>query len=212
MPGIFVTLEGIEASGKTTLASGLQARLRDGGIDPVMTREPGGTPLGDRLRAVFLDDRAELEPMTELFVICAARAEHVARVIVPALQSGRTVLCDRFTDATRAYQGGGRGLDDSTIRACSNYASGGLTPDLTFLLDVPPDLSAARLAARLEAVHASRDRVEREGVEFHARVRERYLAIAQAEPARVTVLNAAADAESLVNEAWQILSARLSTV
>lgn len=209
MPGIFVTLEGIEASGKTTLALALEQRLRHAGIDPVLTREPGGTPLGDRLRAVFLDDRNALEPMTELFVLCAARAEHVARVIAPALTAGRTVLCDRFTDATRAYQGGGRGLDDATILTCCNYATGGLFPHLTFLLDVSPEVSAARLAARLQAVNASRDRVEREGLDFHARVRERYLAIARAEPQRVQVLDAGADPESLLNAAWTLLSARL---
>jgi dTMP kinase len=212
MPGIFVTLEGIEASGKTTLAFALERRLRDAGIDPVVTREPGGTPLGDRLRAVFLDDRAHLQPTTELFVICAARAEHVAQVIVPALEAGRTVLCDRFSDATRAYQGGGRGLDDATILTCCNYATGGLNPQLTFLLDVPPEMSAARLAARLKAANASHDRIEREGLEFHARVRERYLAIARAEPERVKVLDAAADADLLLAEAWGVLSERLSAV
>jgi dTMP kinase len=181
----------------------LAERLRAAGIEPVLTREPGGTPAGDRLRAVLLDAPNPLDAMTELFVICAARAEHVAAVIGPALGAGRVVLCDRFTDATRAYQGGGRGLDDALIRRCSGYAARGIEPRLTLLLDVAPNLSSKRVRERTLASGVARDRLEREDDAFHARVRERYLAIAREEPARVKVLDGSLSPEAVLAPAWE---------
>jgi dTMP kinase len=202
-----VTVEGIEASGKSTLLAGVAQRLRSAGVEPVVTREPGGTAIGERLRAVLLDAPGPLDPMTELFVVCAARAEHARALIGPALHSGGIVLCDRFADATRAYQGGGRGIDDATIVACSALAARGVQPDLTLLVDVPLELSRARVAARAVASGVPRDRMEREDDAFHARVRDRYLAIADAEPERVLVVDGSLDPGAVLARAWPRVAA-----
>jgi dTMP kinase len=172
----------------------------------VVTREPGGTQAGDRLRAVLLDAPNPLRPMTELFVVCAARAEHVSRVIRPALAEGRVVLCDRFADATMAYQGYGRGLDLQTVRRCCEYAAGGLVPDLTLLVDVSPELSRERVLARSAASGVPADRMEREDGGFHERVRAGYLALARDEPSRVRVLDGSRSAEALIESAWAHLA------
>ena len=185
-------------------------RLRERGVDPVVTREPGGTPAGDRLRAVLLEASHALDPMTELFIVCAARAEHVATVIRPALAAGRTVLCDRFADATVAYQGAGRGLDTDVVRACSGYAAGGLQPDLTLLVDVPPGLSRSRVQARAASSGEPADRLESEGDAFHARVRAGYLAIAAAEPSRVRVLDGTLRESDLLDAAWKYVESALA--
>jgi dTMP kinase len=189
------------------LLHSLAERLRACGRDPLVTREPGGTTAGERLRALLLDVPNRLDPMTELFIVCAARAQHVAEAILPALQAGRTVLCDRFVDATRAYQGGGRGIDDATILACSAFASRGVWPRLTFLLDVEPQLSQERIAARSGASGTPRDRMEREDIAFHRRVRACYLDIARAEPERVVVLDGACSQEHVVAAAWPHVAA-----
>jgi len=202
-------LEGIEASGKTTLARGLSERLRAMGTEPLLTREPGGTPAGDRLRALLLDGTTALDAMTELFVVCAARAEHVSEVIAPALGAGRLVLCDRFSDATRAYQGGGRGLDDATVRACCGFAERGVVPRLTLLVDIPTAVSRTRVDARTRESGMPRDRLEREDDAFHERVRERYLQIARAEPARVKVLNGTLSPEAVLDAGWGFIAPML---
>lgn len=171
-----------------------------------MTREPGGTPAADRLRSVLLDATEALDPMTELFVVCAARAQHVARVIEPMLDAGRLILCDRFSDATVAYQGYGRGLDREMVRACCGYAARGVVPNLTLLVDLAPALSRERVRARSDASGVPTDRMEREDGGFHERVRAGYLAIAQAEPARVRILDAALSEDALLERAWAHLS------
>jgi dTMP kinase len=204
--GAFVTVEGIEGSGKTTLLGGIAERFRAAGMEPVLTREPGGTAVGDALRSILLDATGALDPLTELFVVCAARAEHVARIIAPALAAGRLVLCDRFVDATRAYQGGGRGLDDAVVRACSAYAARGIEPHLTLLVDVPPSVSDARVRARVRDRGGVRDRLEREGEAFHERVRARYIAIAREEPERVKLLDGTLAPGELVASAWAYLA------
>jgi len=187
--GRFITFEGIEGVGKSTQLTLAAAFLRGQGIDPLSTREPGGTPLAEALRALVLQPRDEpIGATAELLMIFAARASHVADVIAPALERGRWVLCDRFTDATEAYQGAGRGVDTATIRHLAGIAHPGLAPDLTLLLDAPPGVALRRAAARGQ--HP--DRFDAEDEAFFGRVRRGYLAIAQREPGRVRVIDATA--------------------
>ena len=185
---------------------GLATRLRERGIEPLVSREPGSTPAGDRLRDVLLDAHAHLDPMTELFVVCAARSEHVARVIGPAIDAGRIVLCDRFGDATVAYQGYGRGLDLGVVRFCSDLAARGLQPDLTLLVDVSVDVSQRRIRERATAGEAS-DRLDNENASFYRRVRGGYHTIASEDPARVRVLDGTLPPQALLEAAWSHIAA-----
>jgi len=171
---MFVTFEGIEGSGKSTAIATLARLLRERGTPVLVTREPGGTPLGDAVRSIFLESLVRIDPLTEVFLLNAARAQHVIEVIGPALKEAQVVLCDRFFDATIAYQGYGRGLDVDTLLRLCQEATQRIAPDLTFVLDVAPEISAARVAAR-----GGSDRLEREGMAFHARVREGYLQLAE---------------------------------
>jgi dTMP kinase len=183
--GLFVTFEGIEGSGKSTHVRLLARALRDAGREVVETREPGGTALGQALRNLLLaPSRTPLEPMAELLLYCADRTQHVAEVIRPALAAGRIVLCDRFSDSTIAYQGYGRGLDLAAVRAFDARARGGLEPDLTFLLDCPPDVGLARVHKRSTA-----DRFEQEALAFHEAVRGGFHALAAAAPVRYRVID-----------------------
>ena len=205
MSGCFVTFEGGEGSGKTTQLERLAARLRARGLDPLVTREPGGTPLAEGIRALLLDPARRPSPMTEALLMEAARAELVANVIRPALAAGRIVLCDRYDDSTLAYQGGGRGLDAELLRALNRAATGGLKPDLTLLFDLDPGVGLARR----ERAAASVNRLDREPEAFHARVRARYLELAAAEPGRFVVLDASLPPEQLEGLAWAALEPRL---
>ena len=182
--GRFVTLEGIDGAGKSTHLAWLADRLRALGHEVVVTREPGGTPLGERLRTLILDE--PMDPETEVLLVFAARAEHLAKVIRPALARGAWVLSDRFTDATFAYQGGGRGIPAQRLRVLENWVQGDLQPDLTLLFDVPVALGQARLAA----AGAPLDRFEGERAAFHERVRAAYLERARAHPGRIRVIDA----------------------
>lgn len=185
--GRFITFEGAEGVGKTTQIAHAAAHLRQRGIEPVVTREPGGTPLAEQLRRIVLEPgHGSLDATTELLVMFAARASHVAEVIRPALSAGRCVLCDRFTDATEAYQGGGRGVDPGWIRTLARIAHPGIEPDLTVIFDVPAAVANARLAGR----GAGQDRIEAEDAGFFGRVRAAYLTIAAREPQRVRVVDA----------------------
>ncbi|MEO6834924.1 MAG: dTMP kinase [Candidatus Tumulicola sp.] len=175
MAGAFVTVEGIEGSGKSTLLAGLAARLHSDGGDLLVTREPGGTPVGDAIRAIFLDRSIAIGAPTEALLINAARAQHVADVIRPALARGALVLCDRYVDSTLAYQGYGRGLDLAYLRELCDAATGGLDANVTLLVDVPVDVSRARTQSRDRAV----DRLESEDDAFHERVRRGYLELAR---------------------------------
>ncbi len=187
MRGRFITFEGAEGVGKSTQIAHAAAHLRARGLEPVVTREPGGTPLAERLRRLVLEPQdGPVDAATELLLIFAARANHVATVIRPALRRGRFVLCDRFTDATLAYQGGGSGMNEAWIRQLARIAHPRLEPDLTLLLDADPSVTMARLAGR----GGCADRFESEGGAFFERVRRRYLAIAAAEPGRVRVIDA----------------------
>lgn len=164
--GYFLVIEGTEGAGKTSLARSLAERFRAAGIEPVLVREPGGTALAEQIRAVLLDPETEMEPVSELFLFLAARADLVAKVIGPALQSGRTVLADRFQLSTEAYQCGGRGVDPAVFRAANQAATGGLSPDLTLVLDLPTQLGFERIQRTGQGL----DRIERAGPEFHNRV------------------------------------------
>jgi dTMP kinase len=186
--GRFITLEGGEGAGKSTQLQTVAACLTAAGIPFLTTREPGGTPRAEAIRGLLLSP-GEAEPMaseTELLLMFAARAQHVKQRIAPALAAGTWVLCDRFTDATRAYQGGGRGLDLSQIEALAAWVHGDCWPDLTLLLDVPAAQGLARAAKR-----SAKDRIEQETLAFFERVRAHYLAQAAAEPARFRVIDAA---------------------
>jgi dTMP kinase len=187
--GRFVSLEGIEGSGKSTLARALAAELRARNVEVVTTREPGGTPLAEQVRALALARSDEPVPAAaELLLMFAARAIHVQNLIAPALAAGRWVVCDRFTDATRAYQGAGRGLDAALIESLATAAHPGLAPDRTLLLDLSPELGLQRARGRGEGG----DRFEDETLAFFTRVRAGYQAIAAREPRRVRVLDAGA--------------------
>ena len=205
MPGLFVTFEGGEGSGKSTQMARLEARLREAGLVPLVTREPGGTPLGEGIRALLLESAETPAPVTEALLMVAARAELASRVLKPALAEGRVVLCDRFGDSTLAYQGGGRGLDGAMLASWNRAATAGLVPDLTLLFDLSPGVGLARRARAA----GTRNRLDLESEAFHARVRERYLQLARAEPARFTVLDAELPPDTLAERVWSAVAARL---
>lgn len=191
MTGRFITIEGGEGVGKSTNIQFITQRLTDAGIDYVLTREPGGTLLGEKIRTLLLDNEAEpMVAMSELLLIFAARAQHVERVIKPALQAGRWVLCDRFTDATYAYQGGGRGLDKAAIAQLETLVQGELRPQLTYLLDLAPNIGLERASKRGEL-----DRFEQERIDFFERIRATYLQRAAQEPERCVIIDAGAPLE-----------------
>lgn len=202
--GLFITFEGVEGCGKSTQARALEERLADMGVSVVRTREPGGTPLGERLRDILLD-RAEagMSAETELFLYLASRAEHVRNVIVPAIARGAVVIADRFGDASVAYQGGGRELGAGLVRDLNQVATLGVKPDVTFLLDLDPAAGLERLTSAGDERPADPDRIESEEIEFHRRVREAYLAAAELEPERFLVLDAGGDRSAIADAIWE---------
>jgi len=186
MAGKFITVEGIEGVGKSTNLAHIRGLLEAAGIEVVKTREPGGTPLGEAIRGLLLDPRyTGMSADCELQLMFAARAEHLARVILPALEQGQWVLCDRFTDATYAYQGGGRGIDVGKITHLEQWVQGDFRPDLTVLLDVPVAVGLARAGNR-----GALDRFEQEQIEFFERVRQAYLDLAARHDGRYRVIDA----------------------
>jgi dTMP kinase len=192
--GKFITFEGIEGVGKSTQVQLAAQWLREQGIDPVVTREPGGTPLAEEIRELVLKARQEkLPPQAELLLMFAARSVHLEALIKPALQSGRWVLCDRFTDATFAYQGAGRGMALDSIEALERLVQQGLQPDLTLLLDMP----AAQGMQRVQSRGHEPDRFESERVEFFESVRKGYLQRARGAAARFRIIDAAASVEAV---------------
>ncbi len=183
--GIFITFEGVEGCGKSTQVERQRARLESQGLTVMATREPGGTPIAESIRQILLDPANHaMSPTTELLLYEAARAQHVAEKILPALDSGHVVLCDRFMDSTTAYQVAGRGLDPQAVVGLHTLATAGLHPDLTILVDVPAEVGLARVAQTKTS-----DRIENENVEFHTRVRAAFLQIAKAAPERVRVVD-----------------------
>ena len=192
MRGIFITFEGIEGSGKSTLIDNVAVALRQAGRDPLMTREPGGTTLGVALRKVLLNPEMEkLGSMAELMLFAADRAQHVFQVILPALEAGQIVLCDRYSDATIAYQGHGRGIPLDVITVVDNHARSKAIPHMTVLLDLPAETGLTRARTRnKESMDSSESRIDEEEMAFHQRVREGYLMLADQEPERFLVLDA----------------------
>jgi dTMP kinase len=203
---VFISFEGIEGSGKTTLIAGLAVELRSIGAEVFVTREPGGTAFGDAVRAIFVDPAARIDPLAEAFLMNASRAQLVAERIAPLLKTSGIILCDRFFDATVAYQGYGRGLDIEMLIRLSLVASQSIAPDITFLLDVDPRLSRERVRSRGES-----DRLEREDDGFHERVRQGYLELA-ARFERIIVLDGAAPPDHLLAQALQIIVRRRYTI
>jgi dTMP kinase len=194
--GLFVTFEGIEGTGKSTQVGHAARRLAERGVDHLVTREPGGTPLGQSLRAFLLARHTEpTEPLVEALLMVADRADHVATVLRPALAQGKVVLCDRYADATLAYQGGGSGVDPDLLGRLNRAATGSLDPDLTVLLDLNPARALERLAARAGAL----DRFESEPQAFFARVRRTYHELAEREPGRWLVLSADSDPTAIAD-------------
>ncbi len=198
MKARFITIEGVEGVGKSTNIGVLEEMLRERGIDYIRTREPGGTGLAENIRALLLEDQdGRPAALSELLLIFAARADHLEKIIAPALEQGKWVICDRFTDATFAYQGGGRGLPRETVAALESMVQGELRPDLTVILDLDPEIGLDRVRRR-----GKLDRIEQETGDFHARVRDCYLDIARREAGRCVVIDASADPD-VVRQALQ---------
>ena len=194
--GVFVTFEGPEGSGKTTLIEGVAGRLAGHGEEALIVREPGGTAIGERIRSVLLDlSSRSMCAETELLLMEASRAQLVREKIAPALEAGLVVLCDRFADASTAYQGFGRGLGDRLVERFNDFATGRLVPDLTFLCLLPPAAGQARLEGR------KTDRLDRENLAFHERVYEGYQALAASGQPRLVVLDASASPETVLQDA-----------
>ncbi len=214
--GLFITLEGIEGSGKSTQMGLLKSYLEGRGVSVTALRQPGGTLLGEQIRGILLNDAdgRRIEPMAELYLYEACRAELVEEVIRPALDSGRTVICDRYVDSTVAYQGYGRGLDIETVTAINRSAVAGVMPKLTIVIDMEPAAGIKRAVARAEELKKGgapgEDRFELEALEFHTRVRNGYLAIAHGEPERVRVVDGGGEIESIHKAICDIIEAVIS--
>jgi dTMP kinase len=207
IPGRFLTVEGIEGVGKSTQVARLSAALSERGIAHVVTREPGGTPLAERIREIVLALRDEpLPPIAELLLMFAARAVHLANHVEPNLRAGRWVICDRFIDATYAYQGGGRRLGIDPIRQLQTMVQGARLPDLTVLLDAPVEQALER--AHRRNAGAAADRFESERAEFFERVRDAYRARAAAEPNRIAVIDASQSIDEVALQILQLLETR----
>jgi dTMP kinase len=197
---MFITFEGPEGAGKSTTIAAIAERLAQGGHEVVTTREPGSGSLGRQIRRLLLDEE-HVDPKSELLLFLADRANHVSETILPALARGAVVLCDRFADSTVVYQGFANGLDMDFIRAANRFATQGLTPDLTILFDLEPSIGLSRLQ--------SKDRLDRQPLEFHRRVRVGFLREAHAEPRRWTILDASRTKEQVIAEALEVVQERL---
>jgi dTMP kinase len=204
-PGLFISFEGPEGAGKSTQLRHLAERLTVAGVPQLLTREPGGTDIGTQLRELVLDARSQMTAMTEFLIYSASRAQLVETVMRPALMGGEVVICDRYVDSSYAYQGAGRGLDMTHLRAVSAAATGGLLPALTVLLDLDPQVGLSRAATV-----GAPDRIEQAGLDFHRRVRQGFLDLAAADPARFLVLDATQPQETLADLIWQAVQAELA--
>lgn len=192
MPGKFITFEGIEGCGKTTQIGLLDEWLRSKNYTTLLTREPGGTPIGEKIRQVLLSSQSEaMRPLTELLLYTASRYQHLEEVILPVLKEGKIVVCDRFADATRAYQGGARKIDPKLLATLHRLIVGKIKPNLTLLLDCPVETGFQRIKTR------KLDRLEKETLDFHKRVRAEYIRIAKAEPKRIRIIDALGDVQTV---------------
>lgn len=206
--GFFITFEGPEGAGKSSQVARLAAFLSEQGKECVLTREPGGTGLAEVIRQVVKSHCTgeKVHDETELLLIEAARAQHVREKILPALQNGKIVICDRFSDSTKAYQGGARNLPDDVIDYLNDFASAGRKPDLTFLLDLPPETGFARISSRESEGY---DRFENEKLEFHRQVRAAFIAAAEAEPERICVIDATLSELEIAEKIRQVVNVAL---
>jgi dTMP kinase len=202
--GTFISFEGIDGSGKSTQLRLLANFLKANGCDPLLTREPGGTPVGNRLRAALLDAHEQVDPLTELLVFAADRAQHVRRVLRPGIEQGRVVFSDRYADATAAYQGAGRGFSPELIAEIIELATEGLKPDLTVLFDLTVEESVLRTRRRSNGKHRG-DRLDSETADFHTRVRQAYLDLARREPERVKVVESSPSVEETQERVREIV-------
>lgn len=214
----FITFEGVEGCGKTTQIRLLADALKQSGKRVVLTREPGGCPISDKIRSILLDaQNSEMTPAAELLLYAAARAQHIDEVIRPTLKNGAIVLCDRFTDATIAYQGFGRALDMDLIKKLNETATGGCRPDITVLIDCPVETGLERAIARIEAGSASdsnhlrEERFERESIEFHKRVRNGYLHLAEESPDRFILIDGTESVGIIAENVLRAVSSRLAS-
>lgn len=206
---MFITFEGPEGSGKSTQIQRVAAWYRGLGRECIVTKEPGGTPIGDRVRAILLDSAAAgMDPMTELLLYAASRRQHVVEVIRPAVERGVVVFCDRYTDATLAYQGYGRGLDLGRLQTLNQWATDGLAPDVTLLYDIDEATGLDRAHARNAEMTVDEGRFEAEDLRFHRRVREGYLALEKAEPKRFAIIDAHGTIDEVYTRSLDTLRAR----
>lgn len=205
--GFFISLEGVEGVGKSTILSHVKSLLDERGIEYIVTREPGGTPMAESIRRILLDQYNEtVSDVTELLLMFASRSQNVSEVILPALSSGKWVIADRFTDASFAYQGGGRGLDLSSIEMLARLVQGSLQPDLTLLLDAPVEVGLARVSERGE-----HDRIELEKKDFFRRVREQYLTMAKDNASRYRVIDAERPLDEVKRQVSQVMKTVLNS-
>ena len=209
MTGLFITFEGGEGCGKSTQIAALKARLEAMGKTVVQTREPGGTALGESVRNLLqYDDAGQgMSPEAELLLFAASRAQHVRELIAPAIAEGQIVLCDRFLDSTTVYQGVARAIDSKKVDTINQFAIGDTNPDLTILIDLPPEIGLARVHARSDG---QLDRMEKEAIEFFQAVRQGYLDLAKSEPKRFLVLDGSQTVEELETQIWQRVGATLT--
>ena len=209
MNGLLITFEGGEGCGKSTQIAALKARLEAMGKTVVQTREPGGTPLGESVRNLLqYDDAGQgMSPEAELLLFAASRAQHVRELVAPAIAEGQIVLCDRFLDSTTVYQGVARAIDSKKVDTINQFAIGDTKPDLTILIDLPPEIGLARVHAR---TNGKLDRMEKEAIEFFQDVRQGYLDLAKSEPKRFLVLDGSQSVEELETQIWQRVKATLA--
>ena len=205
---MFITFEGIEGSGKTTQQQRLAALLREHGRTVVITKEPGGTPLADRIRAILLDSASVIDPIAEVFLFAASRRQHTTEVIEPALARGEVVLCDRYADSTLAYQGFGRLIDLDRLRTLNDWATDALDPHVTLLFDLPEEVGLRRAVSRNANAPQDEGRFEAEDLRFHRRVREGYLALAASAPARFAIIDADGTVDAVFARTLDTLRAR----
>ena len=196
----FITIEGVESSGKSIQAKLLTDWLKENGLNPLLTIEPGGTPFGKTIRELLLNG-TNIDPITEFFLYLSDRKEHIIKVILPAMEKGKIVVSDRYYDSTFAYQGGGRGIDKKWIESLMNYVVQNVIPDITFLIDISPEISLSRIKGK--------DRIEKEEMAFHKRVREAYLKRAREFPDRIRVINGARTIREIQDDIRNQLKERL---